>query len=146
MIRGRRVAAVVAGGLALAGCAAEVDTNVADGGFADGSYTGASAPDDQGSYGRVELTITGNDVTAAEFVLVQSDGTLKGEDYGKTNGEVISKEVYAKAQAGIAAAPVYAARFVETDDLAAVDVVTGASLTHVQFLEAIANALGSARA
>ncbi|MDQ7992474.1 MAG: FMN-binding protein [Propionicimonas sp.] len=147
MSRRLRAAAVLAGGLALAGCAAEVaDLNVADGGFADGSYSGVSAPDDQGGYGEVEVTIAGDDVTAVEFVLRQADGTTKGEDYGKTNGQVISEEVYARAQAGIAAAPVYAARFVETDDLDAVDVVTGASLTHGQFLEAVADALGSARA
>lgn len=147
MTGSRQLAAVLLGGLALAGCATEVaDLNVAEGGFADGTYTGVSAPDDQGAYGEVSVTIAGNDVTAAEFVLKEADGSVKGSDYGKTNGEIISEEVYAKAQAGIAAAPAYAAQLVETDDAGAVDVVTGASLSHGQFLEAVADALADARA
>lgn len=142
----QRLAAALVGGLALAGCSAEsTSLDVAAGGFADGTYTGVSRPDDQGGYGEVSVTIAGNDVTATEFVLKEADGSVKGEDYGKTNGEIISQEVYAKAQAGIAAAPGYAAQFVETDDLSAVDVVTGASLSHVQFLEAVADALADAR-
>lgn len=145
MNRGHRAAAVLLTGLALAGCSEPVATDVADGGFADGSYTGLSAPDDTGAFGEISITIAGSDITAAEFLLKEADGALKDADYGKTNGEIINEEVYARAQAGIAAAPVYAARLVETDDLAEVDLVTGASLSHAQFVEAVTDALAQAR-
>ncbi len=147
LLTGGQAAAVLLTGLALSGCAGEpADVDVADGGFADGTYAGVSSPDDEGGYGDVRLTIAGDDITDVEFALKQADGTAKRADYGKTNGEIVNEEIYARAQAGIAAAPSYAARLVETDDLGQVDVITGASLTHDQFVEAVSDALGSARA
>jgi major membrane immunogen (membrane-anchored lipoprotein) len=137
----RRGAALAAlGSVLLTGCAS-VDTDIRDGGYADGTYTGKSQPDDDGSYGQVSLTIAGNDVTAVTFTLRLKDGSEKGEDYGKTNGKVVDIPTYRKAQAGIAAAPKYAAQLVETDDLSGVDAITGASLSYRQFTQAVTDAL-----
>lgn len=136
----RGAALAVLGGVLLTGCAA-VDTDVRDGGYADGTYTGKSQPDDDGGYGQVSLTVKGNDITAVTFALLEKDGHPKDADYGKTNGKVVDIPTYRKAQAGIAAAPKYAAQLVETDDLARVDAITGASLSYQQFQEAVTDAL-----
>jgi major membrane immunogen (membrane-anchored lipoprotein) len=141
----RGVALAALGGLALTGCSQPIDTDVRHGGYADGTYSGRSHPDDDGGYAEVSLTIAGNDVTAATFVLRQADGTAKDADYGKTNGEVISPETYRRAQTGIAAAPEYAAALVEADSLDDVHAITGASLSHQQFVDAVKDALRSAR-
>lgn len=137
----RRVALVALGGLALAGCAAAVDTDVKDGGYADGTYTGRSEADDDGGYGQVTLTIRSNNITAATFVLYEKGGQVKGKDYGMTNGKVVDIPTYSRAQAGIAAAPKYAAELVDTDNLADVDAIAGASLSYKQFQEAVTDAL-----
>lgn len=142
----RRILLALLSGIALAGCSGEaVDVNVGDGGFTDGTFTGRSSADDKGAWGEVTLTIAGNDVTAVTFVLRQSDGTAQDENYGKVNGKIINEETYRKAQAAVAAAPQYAARLEETDDLDAVDAITGASLSHRQFVEAVTDALDQAR-
>lgn len=141
----QRITAVVLGGITLAGCSGPVDVNVADGGFSDGTFTGRSAPDDLGEWGEVSLTIAANDITEVSFALREPDGTIKDEDYGKTNGQVIDENAYEKAQAGVVAAPKYAVRLEETDDLGAVDSITGASISYRQFVEAVTDALGMAR-
>ncbi len=144
--RAQRVAAVVAGGLALAGCAEPAaDVNVGDAGFREGTFTGRSAADDQGTVGEVSITIAGDAITEAAFSILDADGSVKGEDYGKTNGEIVDEETYRLAQQGIAAADDYAAKLVETDDLGGVDAISGATLTHRQFVGAVEDALAQAR-
>ncbi len=137
----RGLALAALGGLVLAGCAGAVDTDVKDGGYADGTYSGRSQADDDGGYGEVTLTIKGDDITAATFTLRLKDGSEKGKDYGMTNGKVVDIPTYRRAQAGIAAAPEFAAQLVETDDLGSVDAITGASLSYRQFQEAVTDAL-----
>lgn len=138
---GRGAALAALGSVLLTGCVAAVDTDVRDGGYPDGTYAGRSQPDDDGGYGQVSLVIAGDDITAVTLTLRSKDGSEKGADYGKTNGQVVDLPTYRKAQAGIAAAPRYAAQLVETDDLAEVDAVTGASLSYRQFQEAVTDAL-----
>ncbi len=140
---GRAAALAALGSVLLTGCVTAVDTNVRDGGHSDGTYAGRSEPDDDGSYGQVDLVIEGNDITAVTFTLRREDGSEKGEDYGMTNGKVVDVPTYEKAQAGIAAAPKYAAELVTSDDLDAVDAITGASLSYRQFQEAVTDALRS---
>lgn len=147
-LRAGLLLATFTGTSVLTGCSAFTppDTNVADGGFVDGTFSGRSEADDDGSYGEVTLTIAGNDITDVTFVLREADGTAKDETYGMTNGQIVNEESYRRAQAGIAAAPEYAAALTEADDLAAVDAVTGASLSYQQFVAAVEDALSNARA
>ncbi|MFT4109882.1 FMN-binding protein [Propionicimonas sp.] len=145
-MRGRCTAAtLLAGGLVLTGCSTALDLDVRDGGYADGTFTGRSQADDDGGYGEISLTIRNDDITAATFTLHLEDGSVKDAEYGKTNGKVVDSSTYRRAQAGIAAAPSYAADLVETDDPADVDAVTGASLSYSQFQEAVEDALRQAR-
>ncbi len=142
----RRAIALLLGGLAITGCAdAPADLNVADGGFTDGSFAGRSAADDQGASGEVTVAIKGNDVTSVDFRIRDADGTVRGADYGKTNGKIVDQATYKKAQFGMAAGDDYAATLVETDDLDQVDAITGASLTYRHFVGAVEDALAKGR-
>ncbi|MDR1710686.1 MAG: FMN-binding protein [Propionibacteriaceae bacterium] len=136
--------------LLLAGCGSGVDallqdTNVAAGGFADGTFAGASSPDDLGATGEVELTIAGGDITQVTFRVRQPDGTLKDAEYGKVGGEILSEQLYQQAQKAVAAQVTYAQELEALDDLSQVDVVTGASITYKSFVGAVADALAKAR-
>ena len=138
------IAAVTLGGFMTA-CAHPVDTDVTAGGFTDGTYTGRSQADDNGEYGAIKLTIGGgDDITAATFQLYEKSGHVKDSEYGKVNGQIMDVNAYHRAQEGIVAAPKYAAQLVSTDDLAKVDVISGATLSYQQFEEAVQDALRDA--
>ncbi|MBL8926258.1 MAG: FMN-binding protein, partial [Pseudonocardia sp.] len=113
--------------------------------FRDGTYVGRSAADDSGGYGEVRITLRGNDIVATEYRMLQAGGTAKDENYGKRNGEIVNAEFYAKAQTAVAAGPRYAAQLVAVDDPGDVDLVSGATISHRQFAEAVEKALDQAR-
>lgn len=142
------VVLALAGGVVLSGCgsrpAQSQGVDVAAGGFKDGTYSGRSQTQDDGGYGEVSLTISGKDITAASFVLHNPDGSVRDQSYGTVNGQIVDKHTYDQAQAGVAAAPQYAATLVQTDDLGKVDAITGATLTHQQFVEAVTDAVKNA--
>jgi major membrane immunogen (membrane-anchored lipoprotein) len=56
--------------------------------YRDGVFVGKSAEDDTGAYGEVTITIADGEIADCAFVTWQADGTVKGEDYGKVNGEI----------------------------------------------------------
>jgi major membrane immunogen (membrane-anchored lipoprotein) len=107
----------------------------------DGVYSGRSSPDDTGAYGEATVTVSGGKIDACDFVTWQKDGTIKGEDYGKVNGEISNRAYYDKAQLAIRAMETYAARYVEKQDLKYVDAVSGATNSYDQFIEAVEEAL-----
>ncbi|GHV75464.1 FMN-binding domain-containing protein [Spirochaetia bacterium] len=113
--------------------------------LSDGVYRGKSSADDMGAYGEITLTVTGGRIAACDFVTWQKDGTVKGEDYGKVNGEIANRDFYEKAQLAVRAMKKYAEQYEETRDLNAVEAVSGATIAYNQFLEAAEEALESAR-
>ncbi|GHV09143.1 FMN-binding domain-containing protein [Spirochaetia bacterium] len=113
--------------------------------LSDGVYRGKSSADDMGAYGEITLTVTGGNIAACDFVTWQKDGTVKGEDYGKVNGEITNRDFYEKAQLAVRAMKRYAEQYEETRDLNAIDAVSGATIAYNQFLEAAEEALESAR-
>jgi major membrane immunogen (membrane-anchored lipoprotein) len=113
--------------------------------YTDGVYTGVSSEDDMGAYGEVSIMIEGGAVAACTFVTWQKDGTVKGEDYGKVNGEISNQDYYDKAQLAVRAMKQYADAFAELGDVNEVDAVSGATNSHGQFLEAVADALDKAK-
>ncbi|MBR6873416.1 MAG: FMN-binding protein [Ruminococcus sp.] len=118
--------------------------------YKDGTYTARSAEfteeqDGGGSgYGEVELTISGGKITSCTFKTYELDGTLKGEDYGKENGEIKNRDYYNKAQKANAARAVYAEELVNKGSADQVDAVSGATINYDQFTEAVAAALAQA--
>ncbi|MFT3876492.1 MAG: FMN-binding protein [Propioniciclava sp.] len=109
----------------------------------DGTFTGASQPDDQGAVGHVEFTVKDGTIVEASFVVKDADGTPHDADYGlsKATGQPVDTAFYQRAQAAIAAEEQYVARFKEAGDADKVEVIAGASLSHRQFLEAVEDAL-----
>jgi major membrane immunogen (membrane-anchored lipoprotein) len=111
----------------------------------DGVYEGQSEEDDTGAYGRVFITVKDGKIAACDFVTWQKDGTIKDEDYGKVNGEISNRDFYEKAQLAVRAMKRYAEQYAETQDLNAVDAVSGATIAYNQFLEAAEEAFMRAR-
>ena len=96
----------------------------------DGTYTGKSAPDARGYYGEIELTIAGGKITKAKYREVDREGKPKDESYPYP--QVF--ESYPKYEEGL----------LKTQDPDKVDVVTGATETHLRFKEAAKDALRNA--
>jgi major membrane immunogen (membrane-anchored lipoprotein) len=127
----------VTAGLLLAGCGSPS--------YEDGTYTGRSAADDTGAWGEVTLTIVEGRIAACDFITREKDGTVKGEDYGKINGEIASQDYYDKAQLAVRAMEQYAREYVEKQRLRDIDAVSGATIAYGQFNEAVDYALEKAR-
>ena len=60
----------------------------------DGRYMGESSPDDEGAIGMVTINVAGGKIDACEFVTLQTDGSIKDNEYGKVNGEISSQDFY----------------------------------------------------
>jgi major membrane immunogen (membrane-anchored lipoprotein) len=129
--------AIVAALLLLSGCG--------NAGYNDGVYGGRSGEDDTGAWGEVAITITDGRVVACEFVTREKDGTVKGADYGKINGEIASQDYYDKAQLAVRAMERYALSYVETQRLRDIEAISGATIAYDQFNEAVGHALEQAR-
>ena len=106
----------------------------------DGLYTGVSGADDDGAYGEVSITVEDGAIADCVFVTWQKDGSVKDAEYGKVNGEIASQEFYDKAQLAVRAMGQYADALVETQSPEKVDAISGATIAHGQFLEAVADA------
>jgi major membrane immunogen (membrane-anchored lipoprotein) len=112
--------------------------------YRDGVYAGKSGADDTGSWGEVTISITEGRIAGCEFITRQKDGTVKGEDYGKVNGEISNRDYYEKAQLAVRAMEQYAAACRESGDLGKVEAVSGATIAYGQFIEAVEAALEKA--
>ncbi|MDR1058522.1 MAG: FMN-binding protein [Treponema sp.] len=128
---------ILALALLLAGCGKR--------GYRDGVYSGRSGEDDTGAWGEATLTIAGGRIADCQFITRQKDGTVKGENYGKVNGEISNQDFYNKAQLAVRAMEQYVRTFRETGDLKKVEAVSGATIAFDQFNEAVEQALGGAK-
>ena len=107
--------------------------------MSDGTWTAQSNADDQGSIGTITITATSYETTLA-------DGTDKGADYGKSSsGEVFNEDYYKKAQAAVASYQEYSDNLTKVGDPAKVDVITGATVAHQQFVQAAIRAIAAAQ-
>ena len=112
----------------------------------DGTYTGRSSDheadeDGNGSgYGEVTLEIKDQKIISCEFTMYELDGTKKDDTYGSG----LSQENRLKAQKAVQSAPKYASLLVEKGSLDGVDVISGATISHDEFTEAVTDALKKA--
>jgi major membrane immunogen (membrane-anchored lipoprotein) len=113
--------------------------------YRDGVYPGRSGEDDTGAWGEVIITIEAGKVSGCEFITRQKDGTVKDADYGKINGEIANQVYYEKAQLAVEAMKKYAAEYLRAGNLKDVEAVSGATIAYDQFLEAVENALETAK-
>ncbi|MBQ8305411.1 MAG: FMN-binding protein [Blautia sp.] len=118
--------------------------------FKDGTYEGKSSVyegEEDGSgagYGVAKVTISGGKITGCEFQTFEPDGTLKGPDYGKQNGEIANQDFYNKAQRAVQASTKYGEQLAEAGNLADVDAISGATISFNEFNEAVNDALDQA--
>jgi major membrane immunogen (membrane-anchored lipoprotein) len=130
--------------LAAALCAAVI-LSACSRGLKDGVYEGKSGVDDTGAWGEITITVRDGKAAACVFITRQKDGTVKGENYGKINGEISNQVYYDKAQLAVRAMETYARQYAEHGDLNKVEAVSGATIAYNQFLEAAAEALEKAK-
>ena len=116
--------------------------------YKDGVYEGRSldhAADSDGvgsGYGVATIEIKDNKIISCEFKMYELDGTLKDETYGSD----LSKENRIKAQKAVQSAAKYAAALVESGSLNnGVEVISGATISYNEFLEAVQDALNKAK-
>ena len=102
--------------------------------YKDGIYKAVSGiKDDWGGYAEVTITIKDGKITDCEFLSYEKDGTLKGEDYGKTDGVIKNAEKYGP-------------KLVETQQLDKVDAIAGATVSYELFENVVGIALKQAKA
>jgi len=113
--------------------------------YNDGEYSGQSEPDDMGAYALVDLSIKEGKIVGVSFVTKQKDGTIKDSEYGKTNGVIENQSFYDNAQLAVAAMTTYAEKLAESGKIEDVDAISGATISHNQFEEAVYAALDKAK-
>lgn len=134
-------------GSALCGCGGSANRT-----YKDGTYTGKSAVytgDEEGNgngYGEVTITVKDNKITACEFKTYEENGTLKGDDYGKIDGEIKNQDYYNKAQKAIKGSEMYAQSIIGKSKPDEVDSISGATFSYNQFTDAVLDALDKAAA
>jgi major membrane immunogen (membrane-anchored lipoprotein) len=137
-----RLVALSGLGLAAAGCAPAAPPFDASRPLHDGVFQGESEPDEQGAFGRSTVTVENGKIVLSEYVTVQEDGSTKAEDYGKdSSGNIANQQSYKAAQKAVAAFDVYARDLLKTGVPADVEVISGATIAHGQFLQAATEAL-----
>lgn len=145
-LRRARVASLgLTGALLLAACSPPqlIDTSIP---MQDGQYTGQSNPDEQGAVGTVTITVENGHITSTSYETIAADGHVKDEDYGKTSsGEIGNTAYYERAQAAVRSYEEYSRRLVEQQDPMSVDVISGATVAHSQFLQAAVRAVLAAQ-
>ncbi|MFC2616224.1 MAG: FMN-binding protein [Treponema sp.] len=115
--------------------------------YKDGVYKAVSGiKDDWGGNAEVTITIKDGKITDCEFLSYEKDGTLKGEDYGKTDGVIKNAGLYKIAQNAIKNAEKYGPKLVETQRLDKVDAIAGATVSYELFENVVGIALKQAKA
>lgn len=145
VLRGGAGLALAVSALALGGCASGSYPGDPANTLPDGDYTGQSVPEADGSYGIVNFTVEGGQVTAADFTMFDQDGTPHDENYGLGAGGVPADEAfYQRAQNAILAEQGYVSQFVEVGDQDEVETIAGASLSYRAFRSAVSDAVVNA--
>ena len=114
--------------------------------MSDGTWTAQSNADDQGSIGTITITSRAGASPRPPTRPTLADGTDKGTEYGKNSaGEVFNEDYYKKAQAAVASYREYSDNLTQVGDPAKVDVITGATVAHQQFVQAAIRAIAAAQ-
>ena len=104
-----------------------------------------SSENSEYGHGKIAITIKDHKIESATYFGIDKDGTMKGEDYGKKNGQVSDAQNYKKAQNAVKANAAYGAQLVERQQPGKVDAISGATISYEQFIEASTKALDEAK-
>ena len=128
-------------GLALVACGGDKKEEAPSVSYKDGTYQGESAKDERGGLVKVDITVKDNKIESCTMQNIDGDGKEKDESYGQSQNEGL----YKIAQQAINLAKSYPDRLVEKGSPEGVDVISGATETYKQFIEACNNALADAK-
>ena len=103
-------------------------------------------PMSDGTWTAQSNAVEGGRITSTSYETTLADGTDKGANYGKNSaGEVFNEDYYKKAQAAVASYQEYSDNLTKVGDPAKVDVITGATVAHQQFVQAAIRAIAAAQ-
>lgn len=133
------------GALLLASCSSQALVDMSTP-LSDGTFTGSSNPDEQGAVGTVKITVAGGRIVDTSYQTLTATGSVKDESYGMgTSGAGTNSDYYERAQAAVRSYPQYSAKLTEVQDPTKVDVISGATVAHSQFLQAALRAVYAAQ-
>ncbi|MCI7513276.1 MAG: FMN-binding protein [Schaalia hyovaginalis] len=139
------IGAVGLGAMMLAACSPSytIDMSVP---MRDGQWSARSNPDDQGAVGVITISVEGGDITKTVYETKRADGSDKDAEYGKdSSGQVFNEDYYARAQKAVESFARYSQQLTDEDDPAKVDVISGATVAHSQFMQAAIRAISAAQ-
>ena len=110
------------------------------GGYKDGLYEGEYRSGEGNESTRAVLEIRGGRIVACQLIAVDSEGRVKDENYGKDGSE----KNYRLCQIAVQGMRQYPGMLIETQDIDAVDAVSGATVTLKEFRLAVRQALKKA--
>ena len=128
-------------GLVLVACGGDKKEEAPSVSYKDGTYQGESAKDERGGLVKVDISVKDNKIESCTMQNIDGDGKEKDESYGQSQNEGL----YKIAQQAINLAKSYPDRLVEKGSPEGVDVISGATETYTQFIEACNNALADAK-
>ena len=128
-------------GLVLVACGGDKKEEAPSVSYKDGTYHGESAKDERGGLVKVDISVKENKIKSCTMQNIDGDGKEKDESYGQSQNEGL----YKIAQQAINLAKSYPDRLVEKGSPEGVDVISGATETYKQFIEACNNALADAK-
>lgn len=115
-----------------------------DSAYIDGEYHGESAVDEWGGKVTTDIVIKDGKIIEADLKNLLADGSEKDENYGKAKEGATNQGLYKIAQNAIKNAQEYPKQLVEKQNISEVEVITGATVSHTSFTEAVNNALENA--
>ena len=128
-------------GLVLVACGGDKKEVAPSVSYKDGTYHGESVKDERGGLVKVDISVKDNKIESCTMQNIDGDGKEKDESYGQSQNEGL----YKIAQQAINLAKSYPDRLVEKGSPEGVDVISGATETYKQFIEACNNALADAK-
>lgn len=128
-------------GLVLVACEGDKKEEAPSVSYKDGTYHGESVKDERGGLVKVDISVKDNKIESCTMQNIDGDGKEKDESYGQSQNEGL----YKIAQQAINLAKSYPDRLVEKGSPEGVDVISGATQTYKQFIEACNNALADAK-
>ncbi|MEJ8752063.1 FMN-binding protein [Lagierella sp. ICN-221743] len=128
-------------GLVLVACGGDKKEETPSVSYKDGTYHGESAKDERGGLVKVDITVKDNKIESCTMQNIDGDGKEKDESYGQSQNEGL----YKIAQQAINLSKSYPDRLVEKGNPEGVDVISGATETYKQFIDACNNALDGAK-
>ena len=128
-------------GLVLVACGGDKKEEAPSVSYKDGTYHGESAKDERGGLVNVDISVKDNKIESCTMQNIDGDGKEKDESYGQSQNEGL----YKIAQQAINLAKSYPDILVEKGSPEGVDVISGATETYKQFIEACNNALADAK-